>query len=230
MDLLTSSSAGRRFPSYRANRTHSRRRHRSCGYSFRHSSWWCKQHNADMAWCHQLRDREWMFTGFKVCVCMCLCACMRRQLTCSSALLTIAEGGWADGPQAQALRSLLPCCITGLVGMPQLLTVVTELSTTALPAARDLRTAGTAEGYHCISSRGQTNHINTHTHYFIKCFSTFFRYSVVCFQFSKEQDPLKGDLRFKSTKALLHLHWHQTFCSRYSEQLSPSLTPCSDLV
>jgi len=81
-----------------------------------------------------------------------------RAPTCSPAFLTVAEGGWANGSQAEALGSLLSCCITGLVGMPQLLAVVTELCTAALPAARDLWTAGTPKGYYCISGRGQTKH------------------------------------------------------------------------
>lgn len=82
--------------------------------------------------------------------------CVFSQPTCSSALLAVAEGGRTNGPQAEALGSLLPCCITGLVGMPQLLTVVTELRTAALPAARDLGTAGTPEGDHGIPGREQT--------------------------------------------------------------------------
>lgn len=57
-DILTSGSAGLRSPSCRASRTHSRRRHRSCGYSCRHSSWWYRRHSVDMAWCHQLKCRK----------------------------------------------------------------------------------------------------------------------------------------------------------------------------
>lgn len=84
-----------------------------------------------------------------------VCAVLSH-LTCSPALLTVTEGGRAHRSQAEALGSLLSSSITGLVGMPQLLTVVTELSTTALPATCDLWTAGTPKGYHCISAGGQT--------------------------------------------------------------------------
>lgn len=75
--------------------------------------------------------------------------------TCSSALLAAAEGGGAHRPQAEALGSLLARGITRLVGMPQLLTVVTELCAAALSAARDLRTAGTAESNDCEPGRRQ---------------------------------------------------------------------------
>ena len=77
--------------------------------------------------------------------------------TCSSALLAVAEGRGADRPQTEALRSLLTCRVACLVGMPQLLTVVTKLGAAALPAARDLGTAGTAEGDDCVP--GEDKHI-----------------------------------------------------------------------
>lgn len=78
--------------------------------------------------------------------------------TCSSTLLAVAEGGRADRPQAEALGSLLTRCVARLVGVPQLLTVVTELGTAALPAARDLGTAGTPEGNDRVPGRRQTKH------------------------------------------------------------------------
>lgn len=52
----------------------------------------------------------------------------------------------------KALGSLLSCSITRLVGVPQLLTVVTELCATAVPATGDFRTACTPEGDNCIST------------------------------------------------------------------------------
>lgn len=78
-----------------------------------------------------------------------------NQPTSSAALLAVAEGGRAHGSQAQALGPLLPRCITGLVGMPQLLAVVAELGTAALSATFDLRTAGTPKGYHSISGKSR---------------------------------------------------------------------------
>lgn len=80
-----------------------------------------------------------------------------EQPTCGAALLTVAEGGRAHGPQAETLGSLLARRVARLVGVPPLLAVVAELRAAALPAARDLRTAGTAEGYYCISGKQQQN-------------------------------------------------------------------------
>lgn len=79
-----------------------------------------------------------------------------EQPTCSSALLAVTEGGRAHRSQPEALSSLQPRCIAGLVGMPQLLAVVTELCAAALPAAGDLWTAGAPEGYDCISGKKKT--------------------------------------------------------------------------
>lgn len=87
---------------------------------------------------------------------MSFCVSVFSKPTCSSALLAVAKGGRADRPQAKALSSLLTCCITCLIGMPQLLTVVTELCTTALPATCDLRTTGTPKSYDCIPGGRQT--------------------------------------------------------------------------
>lgn len=80
----------------------------------------------------------------------------KRRLTCGAALLAVAEGGRADRPQPEALRSLLSRRVTRLVGMPQLLAVVTELCVAALPAAHELGTAGAAESNHCVPGGRQT--------------------------------------------------------------------------
>lgn len=81
---------------------------------------------------------------------VCKCSC-----TCSSALLAEAEGGGADGAEPQAVGSLLPGSVAGLVWVPQLLAVVAELRPAALPAARDLGTAGAAEGDDRVPAQGQ---------------------------------------------------------------------------
>lgn len=80
--------------------------------------------------------------------------------TCSAALLAVAEGRWPDRPQTEALGSLLARCIACLIRVPQLLTVVAELCVAALPAAGDLRTAGTAEGDDCVPGEGEMEQIN----------------------------------------------------------------------
>ena len=68
------------------------------------------------------------------------------RLTYGAALLAVAERGRPHRPEAQALGPLLARRVAGLVGVPQLLAVVAELRAAALAAARDLGTAGAAEG------------------------------------------------------------------------------------
>lgn len=75
--------------------------------------------------------------------------------TCGSAFLAVAEGGRADRPQAKALGPLLACCVTCLVRVPQLLTVITKLCAAAIPAACNLWTAGTSKRYDCVSVKGK---------------------------------------------------------------------------
>lgn len=65
--------------------------------------------------------------------------------TCSSTLLAVAEGGGPETPQPEGLGPLLPCCVTCLVGMPQLFAVVAELCPAALTPTGDLWAAGTAK-------------------------------------------------------------------------------------
>lgn len=75
--------------------------------------------------------------------------------TCGAAFLAVAEGGRAHRPQAKALGPLLACCVTCLVRVPQLLTVITELCAAAVPAACNLWTAGTSKRYDCVSVKGE---------------------------------------------------------------------------
>lgn len=77
--------------------------------------------------------------------------------TCGSAFLAVAEGGGADRPQAKALGPLLACCVTCLVRVPQLLTVITKLCAAAIPAACNLWTAGTSKRDDCVSVEGGGN-------------------------------------------------------------------------
>lgn len=74
--------------------------------------------------------------------------------TCGSTFLAVVEGARAHRSQTEALGSLLSCCITSLVGMPQLLTMVTELCAAALPPTRQFWTTGTPKGNNCISAKG----------------------------------------------------------------------------
>lgn len=52
-------------------------------------------------------------------------------VSCGRRLLAVADGRGAESPEAQALGSFLPGSIAGLVGVPNLLTVVAELSAAA---------------------------------------------------------------------------------------------------
>lgn len=70
--------------------------------------------------------------------------------TCCSRLLAVANGWRTNCSQAQTLSSLLASSITGLVWMPNLFTVVAELSSTAFTSTCNFRTACTAKGNHSI--------------------------------------------------------------------------------
>lgn len=82
--------------------------------------------------------------------------------TCCSRFLAVTDRRGTNCSQAQALSPLLASSITGLVGMPNLLTVVAKLSSTALPSTGQLGAAGTSKGDHCIAlSRGaRENFVN----------------------------------------------------------------------
>lgn len=71
--------------------------------------------------------------------------------TCCSRFLAVTDRRGTDCSQAQTLSSLLASSITGLVGMPNLFTVVAKLSSTALPSTRQLGAAGTSKCNHCVS-------------------------------------------------------------------------------
>lgn len=75
-------------------------------------------------------------------------------VTCGSTFLAVAEGGGPETPQAEVLGPLLPCCVTCLVGMPQLFAVVAKLCPTAFTPTGDLWAAGTAECNDSITERG----------------------------------------------------------------------------
>lgn len=83
--------------------------------------------------------------------------------TCCSRFLAVTDRWRTNCSQAQTLSSLLASSITGLVGMPNLLTVVAKLGSTALPSTRQFGTAGTAKGDHSVSltiNRARENFVN----------------------------------------------------------------------
>lgn len=71
--------------------------------------------------------------------------------TCCSRLLAVTDRRGTDCSQAQTLSSLLASSITGLVWMPNLLTVIAELSSTAFSSTCKFGTAGTSKRNHSIS-------------------------------------------------------------------------------
>ncbi len=78
---------------------------------------------------------------------------MHLYVTCSSTLLAVAEGRGPETPQPEGLGPLLSCCVTCLVGMPQLFAVVAELCAAALAPTGDLGAAGTAKSNDCVTEK-----------------------------------------------------------------------------
>lgn len=78
-------------------------------------------------------------------------------VTCSAALLAVAEGGGPETPQPEVLGPLLPCGVTCLVGVPQLFAVVAELRSATFAPTGDLWAAGTAKRNDGITGRGEIN-------------------------------------------------------------------------
>lgn len=88
------------------------------------------------------------------------CSCTRKVFsrhstliihTCCSRLLAVTDRRGTDCSEAQTLSSLLASSITGLVWMPNLLTVIAELCSTAFSSTCKFGTAGTSKCNHGIS-------------------------------------------------------------------------------
>lgn len=73
-------------------------------------------------------------------------------ISCCSRLLAVTDRRGTDCSEAQTLSSLLASSITGLVWMPNLLTVIAELSSTAFSSTCKFGAAGTSKCDHGISA------------------------------------------------------------------------------
>lgn len=128
--------------------------------------------------------------------------------TCCSRFLAVTDGWRTNCSQAQTLGSLLASSITGLVGMPDLLTVVAKLRSTAFSSTCQLGAAGTSKRDHSVSltSRGaRENLVNkTSSKYRTKLTRQLLeQLKQVQRQWTSEPDHFLN----ASSTTLLPLHW-----------------------